>query len=239
MRIATFNLWHGSRLDRALEVARAEPMLAQADVLALQEADRRDAERIAVALGMDQVAYYGTRHPRTGRGFGPALLSRWPVVECRCLDLPHPGVHRLRRFAVVATLLVGEVSIRAYAVHFGTVREILPLQQNAQARAVLLDAAGYGGPAVLAGDFNRKGIGRMFQAEGWSWITRDVGPTHWIWSFDHVLTRGWPSGETRAGSVRAALRASDHRAVWAEASVAALTLSRSLCPPGSSATSPA
>ena len=216
LRIATFNLYLAERIDRAIAVAQAEPNMAAADVLALQEADEAAAHRMAEALGLGFVYYPALRHPRTGRNFGPALLARWPIEEDRRLDLPHSGIGSMPRIAIGASLRIGGELVAVYVVHFGTMREMLPLHQNAQARMVLRDAAARPGPAVIAGDLNRKGIGRLFEAEGWRWITRDVGRTHRVWSFDHVFLRGFDGAMTRFGSVRAALEASDHRAVWAQ-----------------------
>ena len=216
LRLATFNLYFADRLDRALRVAAEEPFLAGADLLALQEADADAAHRMADRLGLSVAYHAAARHPRTGRDFGPALLSRWPIQEHRRLELPHSGLHGLPRIAVAATVLVRGQPVLAYSVHFGTMREILPGQQAAQARVVLEDAARRPGPAVVAGDLNRKGLGRLFVEQGWSWLTRDVGRTHLVWSFDHVFVRGLNHGRAASGSVRAALGASDHRAVWAE-----------------------
>ena len=215
LRIATFNLFFAERVERAIAVAQAEPNLAAADVLALQEVDEAAAHRIAEALGLGFVYYPALRHPRTGRNFGPALLARWPIEEDRRLDLPYTGLSSMPRIAIGASLRIGGELVSVYVVHFGTMREMLPLHQNAQARMVLRDAALRPGRAVIAGDLNRKGIGRLFEAEGWRWVTRDVGRTHLVWSFDHVFLRGFDRAQARFGSVRAALEASDHRAVWA------------------------
>ncbi|MGH7560221.1 MAG: endonuclease/exonuclease/phosphatase family protein [Gemmatimonadales bacterium] len=215
LRIATYNVCHGRRLDRAVAVAREEPGLADADVLALQECDEPAAERFATALGMDYVYVPGPTHYWTRRHFAPALLSRWPIENGRSVELPHHGIWRLPRTAVAATVLVRGQPVSAYAVHFGNMREILPAQQSAQVRTLLRDASGVV-PAIVAGDLNRKGLGVLFEAQGWRWLTRDVGPTHLFWSFDHVFVRGFNGGSIRAGSVAAALAASDHRAVWAE-----------------------
>lgn len=225
LRVATFNLYFSDRLARALEVVQGAGTLAGADVLALQEADEEAVERLADLLGVGYVYYPAVRHPRTGRNFGPALLTRWPVSADRKLILPHQGLHGMQRIAVGATLQVRGQAIDAWAVHFGTMREILPAQQAAQARTVLT-AAGSAGTSIIAGDLNRKGIGRVFEAAGWHWPTRDVGRTHHIWSFDHVFTRGFDMRPVQAGSVRAALSASDHRAVWAN-----LTLPPAADPP--------
>ncbi len=224
LHVATYNLWHAHRLDRAIEVMRHEPDLAGSDLLALQEVDEAGAERIAGALGMHDVSYHGELHPRTRRRFGPALLSRWPLANRRRVLLPHRGIHGLRRVAVAATATVRGVPVEAWAVHFGTMREILPAQQAAQVEHVLEQmepGAGdggweVGGPTVVAGDLNRKGLGRLFTRHGFRWLTRDVGLTHHIWSFDHVFVRDCAEPRWRVGSVKAALTASDHRAVWAE-----------------------
>ncbi|HEX9892349.1 MAG TPA: endonuclease/exonuclease/phosphatase family protein [Gemmatimonadales bacterium] len=214
--VATFNLYLATRLERAIEVAASEPALAGADVLALQEADETAAHRMADALRLGYVYYPALVHPRTRRNFGPALLSRWPIVDDRRLELPHIGLTGMPRIAVAATLQLRDQPVSVYVVHFGTMREILPNQQKAQAQRVLADAAARPGPAIIAGDLNRKSLGALFQSAGWRWVTREVGRTHLVWSFDHVFLRGFDGARVRAGSVRAALAASDHRAVWAE-----------------------
>jgi endonuclease/exonuclease/phosphatase family metal-dependent hydrolase len=189
LRLATFNLWFASRLDRALAVAVDEPRLADADFLALQEVDAEAAHTMADRLGRAAVYHAAFRHSRTGRDFGPALLSRWPILEHRRLDLPHHGLHGRPRIAIAASVAVRGQTVTVYVVHFGTMREMLPSHQTAQAHAVLADAAQRPGPAVVAGDLNRRGLGRLFEANGWRWLTRDVGRTHWFWSFDHVFVR--------------------------------------------------
>ena len=217
MRIVTFNLQIGHRIDRALEVIRSEPELASADVISLQEADGSAVDTIAGALGMQSAWYPAAIHRRTGRPFAPAVLSRWPIHSRRLLELPHAGLHGLRRFAVHARVEdEAPTAFDLVAVHFGTMREILPWQQEAQARAVLDAVSHIPGPLVIAGDLNRKGLGRIFEGSGFHWVTRDIGRTHRLWSFDHVFARGLPANGARYGSVKSALRASDHRAVWAD-----------------------
>jgi endonuclease/exonuclease/phosphatase family metal-dependent hydrolase len=216
LSIATYNIEHAIRLEQATVVAREEPRLAHADLLALQEVDERAADRIAAELGMGYVYYPALRHPRTNRNFGPALLSRWPVLEDHRLDLPHRGLHGVPRISVAATVQVQSHQISVHVVHFGTMREILMTDQDDQARAVLADAARRNGPAIIMGDLNRKGLGRLFKTAGWRWVTERVGPTHFFWSFDHVFLRGFDGREVESGSLRSGLAASDHRAVWTQ-----------------------
>ena len=217
MRVVTFNLHFATRVDRALEVIRSEPDLAAPDLISLQEADASAVAQIADALGMESAWYPAAIHPRTGRHFAPAVLSRRPITTHRLVELPHDGLHGLRRVAVHTTIGTSPgADLHFVAVHFGTMREILPWQQAAQVRVLLDGLADHTGPLVIAGDLNRKGLGRVFTESGFHWVTRDVGRTHHVWSFDHVFVRGVPAAGARFGSVRSALRASDHRAVWAD-----------------------
>jgi endonuclease/exonuclease/phosphatase family metal-dependent hydrolase len=216
MRIVTYNLHFATRVGRALDVIRSEPDLA-ADLMSLQEVDGPAVEQMAGALGMQSAWHPAAIHRRTGRHFAPAVLSRWPIVENRLLELPHPGLHGLVRVAVHARIERGPGDLIDFvAVHFGTMREIRPGQQEDQAKAVLEAVADRKGPVIVAGDLNRMGLGRLFERAGFDWVTRNVGFTHLVWSFDHVFTRGLRSAGARSGSVRAALKASDHRAVWVE-----------------------
>ena len=215
MKIVTYNLHFAARVDRAIEVIQSEPDLAAADVLSLQEVDGPAVDRVAGTLGLHAAWYPAAIHRRTGRHFAPAVLSRWPIVEHRLLELPHPGLHGLKRVAVHARIARAPGDILDFvAVHFGTMREILFGQQDAQARVVVDSLADHAGPLIVAGDLNRMGLGRVFERAKFDWVTRRVGLTHHVWSFDHVFTRGLSSAAVRSGSVRKALQASDHRAVW-------------------------
>ena len=154
-------------------------------------------------------------HPLTGRNFGPAILSRWPILEDGKVPLPGRGWTRgSRRIAVRATLLVRGARLRFYNVHFSTMWEMLPSGQDAQAAAVVADASTSSDPVFIAGDLNRMGAGRVFARAGYHWLTRNVGPTHHVWSFDHVFQRGLEPRTVQAASVDEALATSDHRAVW-------------------------
>ena len=171
-------------------------------------------------LGMAFVYYPSMRHPLTGLNFGPAILSRWPVLDDARLALPGRGWTRgTRRIAVRATLMVRGRRIRCYSVHLSTLWEMTPSSQDAQARAVAADAAASPDPVIIAGDLNRMGAGRVFADAGFDWVTRRVGRTHHVWSFDHVFVRGLDIEEAASGSLVEALVTSDHRAVWTELSL--------------------
>lgn len=106
------------------------------------------------------------------------------------------------------------IQLRVYDVHLSTMWEMLPSAQDAQARAVVEDAASSEIPVLVAGDLNRMGAGQVFARAGYEWPTRRVGRTHHVWSFDHVFIRGIVPAGVTTGSVAEALATSDHRAVW-------------------------
>lgn len=217
LRIATYNIELVKRPDAVLALLEREPLLGGADILALQEADEDIVERIARQLGAHYVYYPSMLHPLTDRNFGPAIVSRWPILDDGKVSLPGRGWTRgSRRIAVRATLSVRDMRLRFYSVHLSTMWEMFMSGQDAQAQAVVDDASGSPDPVLVAGDLNRMGAGRVFARAGYSWLTRDVGRTHHVWSFDHVFLRGLEPRGVRAASVSAALRTSDHRAVWAE-----------------------
>jgi endonuclease/exonuclease/phosphatase family metal-dependent hydrolase len=221
LRIVTFNIRFAREIDRAIEVLRGDS-LRGADVLALQEMDEAGVDRIARALGYDYAFYPAVVHPASGRYFGPAVLSRWPIERSWKVLLPHAGWTRgQRRTATAAVLQVRDTRVLAYAVHLETPLQIGDEWRRDQALAVLADAADWRGPVVVAGDFNSEGIGRLLEREGYHWLTRWVGPTVAWFSWDHVFVRGLVSASPRSAGVVWEIRgASDHHPVWAVAATA-------------------
>ena len=215
LHVATYNVELVKRPEAVLSLLEREAQLGGADILALQEADDVIVARAAERLGGHYVYYPSMLHPVTGRNFGPAILSRWPIVDDGKVPLPGRGWTRgSRRIAVRATILVRGVRLRFYNVHFSTMWEMFPSGQDAQAQAVVEDAAASPDPVLIAGDLNRMGAGQVFARSGYHWLTREVGRTHHVWSFDHVFLRGLEPRGVRAASVDEALATSDHRAVW-------------------------
>jgi endonuclease/exonuclease/phosphatase family metal-dependent hydrolase len=216
MRVVTFNIKYGRQVDRATQALRTHAALQRPDVLLLQEMDADGVERMARALGLNYVYFPASRHPKTGRDFGNAVLSPWPIERGWKVPLPHHArlIHQARA-AVAARVRVAGRPVRVYSVHFGSPLGISGVQRRAQAEAVLADAATSLDPVVLAGDLNSKVVGRVFQAARFDWPTRDVGRTIGLFSYDHVFTRGLPTRASMVGVARD-VDASDHRPVWVQ-----------------------
>jgi endonuclease/exonuclease/phosphatase family metal-dependent hydrolase len=216
IRIVTFNLKFGRRVDGAAHLL-SRPGLADADVVLLQEVDGPAVEAIARTLGMNYVYVPSAVHPMTDRDFGVAILATGRISEPRKLPLPYPHQLRHMRRAAATALVDSPLGpFRVYAVHFETVFGAADGHRRAQARAVLDDAADWAGPTVIGGDFNGTDAADELRRAGFSWLTRHVHNTMWLFDFDHIAVRGLcPAGEPPADRGPAADGVSDHRPVWA------------------------
>ena len=211
VRVVSFNLKEGEAIQEAADMLRDDDDLRDADVVLLQEMDAVGAEWIADALGMAWVYYPATL--RGGRGFGNAVLSRWPIVDDQKVILPHVG--RLRgtqRSATATTVMVREIPIRVYSVHLATIIDQSLEERRSQLRAVL-DHAGDAPRVIIGGDLNAESIGEVAVDRGYAWPTRDGPRTSFVGRLDHVFFRGLaPAGAGAATELR---DASDHVPVWA------------------------
>lgn len=217
LRVVTFNAWHAAAVDSTIALLRDTPALGRADIVALQEVDAPATDRIARSLGMAYVYYPATRHPKYGRDFGNAILTRWPIVEDRKLVLPHLGrFRRTVRTATAATIAVPGARIRVYSAHLGTPAEIGPRKKREQLRVIMGDAAAYA-HVVILGDMNSHAVGEIVRAAGYHWPTEHNPPTILFGNWDHVFLKGVALVHAGAtGVVSDNREASDHHPVWAE-----------------------
>ena len=218
IRLVTFNVKFGERVDQAADLLTRPGPLRDADVLFLQEMDGPGTEKLARALGMNSVYVPSARHPASHRDFGVAVLSPWPLDDARKVPLPHEHRFRkLRRAAVAATVRTPVADIRVYSVHFETPFGLWSEgHRRDQARAVRDDAAPWPGPVVIAGDFNGVGPADEVAKAGFTWLTRSLDDRGMFLDLDHVLVRGLcTTGNHPAAHAPDVTGASDHRPVWA------------------------
>ena len=215
LRVVTFNVEYGKRIPEAIAALRADA-LRGADVITLQEMDAPGTAAIAEALGLNYV-YYPASRPSTGRDFGNAVLSPWPIEASHKVQLPgfSRGTHQARA-AVAASVRVDGRAIIVYSVHLTSPWGMGGGGRARQVDAILADAVGVAGPVVVAGDFNSHGVGERVAARGFLWATRNIGHSIGPFSYDHVFVRGLRLAEgVNAGVAKAGPKASDHWPVWA------------------------
>lgn len=155
-RVASYNIRKCVGLDRRRDPDRTLGVIAGlgADIVALQEADRRMPPRPS-ALPPDTAARLGMEaldvDPSTPSiGFhGNALLIRggFRLTRLRGLDLP--GLEP--RGAIIAELTRDGAALRVVATHLGLLRRYRQMQLQAIIRTV---ADGPPMPTLIMGDFN-------------------------------------------------------------------------------------
>jgi endonuclease/exonuclease/phosphatase family metal-dependent hydrolase len=211
----SFNVEFAKRIDGAIALLTTDRELRDADVLLLQEMDADGTRRIADSLGMSWVYYPAIFHRRTGRDFGNAVLSRWPIDDDAKLVLPHAsryaGTHRI---ATAATIHIGDAKVRVYSTHLGTIADVGGGARQDQLRAIFADAAMHRF-VIVGGDLNASSVGQVALDAGYSWPTRDGPRTTRFGRWDHVFLKGLTSPDSAAsGTLADARGVSDHRAVW-------------------------
>lgn len=213
VHVVTLNVKFGRRIDRTRELFTRVEELAGAHIVLLQEMDGEGTEALASALRMRHAYHRATVHVKTGRDFGNAVLSRWPILRDEKLELPHSSLRDgSRRAATCVTLETPAGRLEACSLHLATPFELPSSARREQVRAVLDHLRG-APRAVMGGDFNGHGIAEVAAADGFEWTTRDVGSTIAFFSVDHILARGLRA--SRVGKVTDTLGATDHAAVWA------------------------
>jgi endonuclease/exonuclease/phosphatase family metal-dependent hydrolase len=218
IRIVAFNVKLGRRVDRAIEVLKSDS-LRGADIITLEEMTDVASDRIARALRLNYAYYPSFIHPTDHTYFGPAVLSRWPIVRSWKLFLPHRSRTRGQiRTATAADIVIRGDTTRVYAVHLETPSGASDAARADQARAILADVGDFPGPVIVGGDFNSYGVGLVFAHAGYRWLTKYVEHTISYFAWDHIFVRGLEplrSDLSSAGVVREVRGASDHHPVWA------------------------
>lgn len=167
MLFATYNIHFGLGTDNRYDVARIADVVAEADIVCLQEvvqgwvlnghADqaREIAERLnryvwfhgAFDADASSVAT-GGRIANRRRTFGNAVLSRWPIAEARGHLLPKmalPTQFDLQRGFVEAVIDTPAGRLRVYSTHLSHITHAQRLPQIEALLDTVLDAARRGG----------------------------------------------------------------------------------------------
>jgi len=167
LRLASWNIRKCVGLDRRRDPARVVRVLAEldADVVALQEADRRIRRRPA-ALPNFLIEQETDLRPIDAGGHsgslgwhGNAVLLKRGVICVERHSLRLPGLEP--RGALVADLMWGDMNIRVVAVHLGFLRRYRQMQLTT-IRAHLDTLSPL--PTVIMGDFNEWSHIRGFEA---------------------------------------------------------------------------
>ena len=224
LRFASYNIHKAVGTDRRRDPERIMAVLREthADVIALQEADKRLGMREAVlsrAMIDDSPWRLVTLAKRAqSMGWhGNAILVRrdLPIDECHALDLPTLEP----RGAACAVIVAGKTRFRVIGTHL----DLSGLKRREQVRTLLRFVGEHGDmPTVILGDFNQWGHGtgamREFAA---GWTVLAPGPTYPsrapVARLDRIVHCGaWQSGESAVHHSALASVASDHLPIYAD-----------------------
>ena len=239
MRICTWNILLGNRLDKVLETVRTHRDFRDVDLFAIQEASvhdgRRDAEAIAEAMGDGYSCFQATAQLFRRREQANALIWRRGLFDespevVSLSDLPAVHMTRAERTLLRAIPPQRRIAIRAesdalrvYVMHLDVVGFTHKLEQF---RAILTDMTSrHAVPLTLiAGDLNTFGPPRL---QLWRRIrtaahearlvelTHGLRRTHWTaQKLDAIYATGAVGATHRAWTLN--VRASDHLPVFAD-----------------------
>ena len=225
IKVASYNIRKGLGTDRIRSPERIMAVLHEidADVIALQEADRRFGRRAAILAPHHLADHspwkalpFGDK-PLSSGWHGNVLLVRkdTQVIDCEAIHLPTLEP----RGAVSADLRINGQTIRIVGMHL----DLSGLMRRRQADAILahLDASTNAMPTVMMGDLNEwtrnsgclKDFGRRFQiaATGPSFhARRPVG------RLDRIMaTPDLAITDCGVHASHASRTASDHLPIWA------------------------
>ncbi|WP_375382218.1 endonuclease/exonuclease/phosphatase family protein [uncultured Sphingomonas sp.] len=225
IKVASYNIHKGIGSDRRRNPTRILDVLAEidADVVALQEADRRFGERAQVIdphlleeQGLWKAAPVGHRSASMG-WHGNALLVRRAatVLDCEAMHLP---ALEPRGAAMVDVDIDGQ-PLRVVGMHL----DLSGLWRRKQARAIISHIAtcSHSLPTVLMGDLNEwsvaSGCLRDFARD---YRFAPTGPSFHarrpIARLDRIMASpAWRIVDGGVHSSATARRASDHLPIWA------------------------
>jgi endonuclease/exonuclease/phosphatase family metal-dependent hydrolase len=246
LRVVTYNVQFGADPEALAAAILADPELASARLLLVQEIEAYPAEgrsraaRLAEALGMGHV-YAPAREEGDGT-HGLAILSVFPIEQVAVMELPYVDLplSGRRRVALAADLQVGAEPLRVITTHLDTRLNIT--DRVVQLRPAVIDA-----PArvLVGGDFNTNAylwvegavpvlpvdsVADSDQAEllddyvrhlDFATPTAGFGPTHDAGGvinlrLDSIFTRGLAPA---GGAVARGVELSDHWPLWLDVEV--------------------
>ena len=224
LRVVTWNIQFGVEVAAAAEALLHDDELRGADIVLLQEMDEVGTETIARTVGLNHVFASSGVHSRTGRQFGNAVLSKWPLRDPEVVRLSHrSAVQGQDRIAVRATVAVGADDVDACSVHT-EVPSLSPPKRRRQFDEVV-EATERWAPErlIVGGDFNTltsrgvalvtermRRIGAERVSAGAGTTLRRAGRE---FTLDHVYARGVVPLDR---GVVHGIAASDHRPLWVQ-----------------------
>lgn len=231
LKVASYNIRKAVGLDWRRRPARVLDVLNEvgADIVALQEVDRRFGSRVTaldpelIAQETDYQPINFSHRPQSLGYHGNVILARKAVrvVEARPMILPHLEP----RGAAVADLEIAGKRVRVVGMHLGLTRKWRQLQTETIVRELRALEANL--PTILMGDMNEpdlaSGVMRAFEQRH---TIAACGPSFHasmpVFTLDRIIvTEDIAIGETGVHHSPKSREASDHLPIWAQVTLPA------------------
>jgi len=154
--IMTYNIRHGVGMDRVLDLERTARVIqaANPDIVILNEVDEGTARSLGVlqadSLGklLNLFAVFGRSIDYDGGQYGNALLSKYPIIDFRIVDLSTDSLLEGRSVFLSRIDVMGDTII-IMGTHLG----LNPTEQRKQVQKII-NILPEENRLILAGDFN-------------------------------------------------------------------------------------
>ena len=224
IRVVTWNIQFGVEVAAAADALMHTDELRSADIVLLQEMDEVGTETIARSVGLNHVFASSGVHTRTGRHFGNAVLSKWPLRDPEVVLLSHrSAVQGQNRIAVRATVSLDAIDVDACSVHT-EVPSLSPPKRRRQFEEIATATERWvPDRLIVGGDFNtltKRGAAlvseRMLRI-GAARVSAGAGSTLRRGGREFVLDHIFARSLTPLGcGVVSDVNASDHRPLWVQ-----------------------
>lgn len=222
IKLVSWNIQFGVEVESATCELAEQPELRHADIILLQEMDEIGTEALATSLSLNYVYGAPGVHKQTGRNFGNAVLSPWPIGSPDVIRLPYKSaVNGQERVLVHTDVVVDGMSIDVGSVHTEVPSLSSPKRLRQFDQIGLAASRWASRRLIVGGDFNTitkrgiRAVSERMQAVGATRLTDGVGPTlrrrGQEFALDHLFARGLRRVD--AGVVHG-VTASDHRPLW-------------------------
>ncbi len=223
-RVVCWNIEDGLDVSGGIRGLSEHENLSKAAAICLQEMDPAGVQRIAGELGFNYVYSQSSKDHRTGRGFGNAILSPFPLTDCSVLRLPYVAkAYGRPRAAVHAEVKWPGGDVSVWSVH-AEIPSLSLARRISQYTAVAARAIAHNPDhLVVAGDFNTTtltsvdAIDELYELFELERVSASAGPSlrraGKLFHLDHIFTRGM---ESLDAGVEREVKASDHWPLWVE-----------------------
>jgi endonuclease/exonuclease/phosphatase (EEP) superfamily protein YafD len=154
--VMTYNIHHGEGVDGGYDTGRIAAFLNErgADVIALQEVDRRYSARSRLEnqprLFGEKTGFHRFYGPNIGGAYGNLVLTRSPYIQAYNVPLPNPE-NKEPRGVIVMEIHAGGGSLTVLNTHLSA---FSAKNREAQIEKIIDLAETLKGPFLVAGDFN-------------------------------------------------------------------------------------